>query len=1252
MRFCQILAGIGTVVGLLTEPARAADYMKGKVTMDDGSPPPSPVHIQRNCPGSGPVTDATTSKQGMYLWHVSNNIYVPCTLQAEFPGYVSNKIDLTLDRIYLSMELPTLVLHKVGMAADEGGFKLSKSAANSWNLALKAVGAKKWEEAERELRATLRAAPQFAPAWNALGAACQNQQKTDAARDAYRHAIEADPEMLLARLNLTRLELASRDWSKAAQAAGSLIRADQHHEYLEAYVDDTIARYAMHDLDGVEATLNTGLALDSRHQFPRLEFFQAAVLWAKGDRQGSVEHLKRYLNQAPGASDAATLRAFLESAQIAVAFPELAPGDSLADSAETNLPSTGEAWVPGGMAALAAIARLKAAPTHENFFLEYCTAIAIETSRANYMRTPGYQANLGAYMTAVAELSRLGENRGDKALLTLSLADPQSTANTRQILNLLGWKLEQQDGVPRPEPGDDSADGPRQQVLRAFGIDEVAMQQTLEAGKRFSIEISSESARLTGGVAWWGTMTKEFSSLPGGIVEAFARDPRLAKTYAALARMPADAANTIVGRAGLRVLAAESADALWLYSDRFSISSGAVAVPGGADAAKAWTKLAGVDPRNPKAFLHAILASDHGRLAAFYSALAHADAAHQRFFTRNPTRAAKFYAWYRDSEELREGIARPGRVLRPDFFQKVPLDSAGNVRFPGGKAMWANPSASDEDALLHLKALHSLVAIVELEKKRGAPFDEASAKLLASHFDEWSALFPYFEQMPGLSRVDFEALEAFSKAVAGYRKPRQNAVMGEWHSLMALIVLGRKAGSLDGSAGVKAFRHACEGLLAEDYSAKALAVLREIAGEDSPNLDDAIANHLLRLQGEQRNAFERVRELQGTPKLADLGSHPEPAATVEAMAGLVYGAIVSPDSLLISEDPTLISRHQYLTDRCGACSSTSPENMNLFKPASVYRSTDLPGSRVIGGFMRFDEVASNLVPGGKAVSRLAYARRSASLNAPALPTEATFRATANLVQVFATVTDSRGRYLDDLAAGDFSILNDGNPVRVSAFEPATAGISCTLLLDTSESMLASLPALKKAALKFIGGLRPNDSVAVYTLRGGITELEAFTTDKRAAERAVLRTEPGGMTALYDGLVRVIRDISDRPGKKVIVVFTDGDDNISLLPSETAIQRARSAGVPVYTIAKGAGIQDQTLQQLAAVSRSTGGMAITLEGSSEIQPAFEKIFQDVMHGYLLAFQAPDSAGHVWHTIEVVLKSANGRKVRARDGYYPE
>jgi VWFA-related protein len=172
------------------------------------------------------------------------------------------------------------------------------------------------------------------------------------------------------------------------------------------------------------------------------------------------------------------------------------------------------------------------------------------------------------------------------------------------------------------------------------------------------------------------------------------------------------------------------------------------------------------------------------------------------------------------------------------------------------------------------------------------------------------------------------------------------------------------------------------------------------------------------------------------------------------------------------------------------------------------------------------------------------------------------------------------------------------------------------------------------------------------LTDGVTELQPFTTDKSAAARAVLQTEPGGMTALYDGLVRTVRDVSVRPGKKAIVAFTDGNDNISMLTGDTAIVRAKTAGVPIYTIAKGSDLQDETLGQLAAISRATGGMSFAIHSSSEMANVFEKVFQDVMHGYLLAFQPPDAEGHVWHTIEVVLKSPKGRKVRARDGYYPE
>ena len=144
-----------------------------------------------------------------------------------------------------------------------------------------------------------------------------------------------------------------------------------------------------------------------------------------------------------------------------------------------------------------------------------------------------------------------GEQREDKTVITLSLADAKQVQKARQILPLLGWKVVEEDGAARLEPGDQGADGPRQQIPSTFGVDEVAMQQALQSGKSFQFEIPSENASLTGGVAWWGAMVQEFSSLPGGLAEAFERDPRLAKTYAALAGMPADAVVRITGEPDL-----------------------------------------------------------------------------------------------------------------------------------------------------------------------------------------------------------------------------------------------------------------------------------------------------------------------------------------------------------------------------------------------------------------------------------------------------------------------------------------------------------------------------------------------------------------------------------------------------------------------------------------------------------------------------------------------------------------------------
>jgi VWFA-related protein len=122
---------------------------------------------------------------------------------------------------------------------------------------------------------------------------------------------------------------------------------------------------------------------------------------------------------------------------------------------------------------------------------------------------------------------------------------------------------------------------------------------------------------------------------------------------------------------------------------------------------------------------------------------------------------------------------------------------------------------------------------------------------------------------------------------------------------------------------------------------------------------------------------------------------------------------------------------------------------------------------------------------------------------------------------------------------------------------------------------------------------------------------------------------------------------------VIVVFTDGADNCSVLTTDAAILRAKSAGLPIYTIAQGSALQHpELLRQLAGVSKTTGGVAFAIHGPSEIRAVFEAVSQDLMHGYMITFQPPSAEGHTWHPIEVMLSGAKTHKVRAREGYYPE
>jgi Ca-activated chloride channel family protein len=472
-----------------------------------------------------------------------------------------------------------------------------------------------------------------------------------------------------------------------------------------------------------------------------------------------------------------------------------------------------------------------------------------------------------------------------------------------------------------------------------------------------------------------------------------------------------------------------------------------------------------------------------------------------------------------------------------------------------------------------------------------------------------------------------------------------------------LIVLAAQAGSLDAAQAAHAFGQACETARSGDPSTQSLAVLRAMAG-GADDLDEAVPASLLRLSGTRRRAFERVKELQNVPALHSLDKPPDARTTVAALSGMVYAAVLDPQYLLVTEDHRLLAKHSFLA-------ASGDRSSNLFADSSLIRSNGAPGSSLAGGFARFHEVSQVLnrnkvdppaaeVLVGETAAVIEPSRPMPFTAAVAPdPSEVVFRASARLVEVYATVTDNRGRYVDDLGAGQFSIVEAGHPQPVTAFENHTGKVSVALLFDTTGSMEATLPSLKAAALHMLDDLRPDDSVAVYGFNDRVAELQPFTTDKTAAKRAVLRAHAAGSTALYDALLRVNHDLAARSGKKVIIVFTDGDDNSSMLTAADVIQSAKTRGVPIYTIAEGDATGSvKLLDQLANISHSTGGSPFVIRKLSDIGAVFEKVSEDLMHGYLLAFQPRPDDDHGWRTIKVVISGGKGFQVRAREGYYPE
>jgi Ca-activated chloride channel family protein len=268
-----------------------------------------------------------------------------------------------------------------------------------------------------------------------------------------------------------------------------------------------------------------------------------------------------------------------------------------------------------------------------------------------------------------------------------------------------------------------------------------------------------------------------------------------------------------------------------------------------------------------------------------------------------------------------------------------------------------------------------------------------------------------------------------------------------------------------------------------------------------------------------------------------------------------------------------------------------------------------------------------------------------------LPQDVTFKEDVRLVEVYATVFDHGGRAVQGLTRDQFEIRDDGVVQPIRAFEASDKAISCALLLDTTGSMHDVMPALRNAAREFIDALRPLDSVGIYGFSDHLEELCPLGSDHLAARRALTRLRAEGRTALFDSISQLAGTLEARPGKKVIVVLTDGGDNASILNRQAAANRARKAGIPVFAVAEGDALHDSAAEKLLhELSEATGGHAYNAKHAKDIDAIFTNIAGDLQNGYLLAFRPPVEDRTPWHQLLVSVKtSERSLRVRARTGY---
>ena len=285
----------------------------------------------------------------------------------------------------------------------------------------------------------------------------------------------------------------------------------------------------------------------------------------------------------------------------------------------------------------------------------------------------------------------------------------------------------------------------------------------------------------------------------------------------------------------------------------------------------------------------------------------------------------------------------------------------------------------------------------------------------------------------------------------------------------------------------------------------------------------------------------------------------------------------------------------------------------------------------------------------------------------------TFKSGVDLVALTVTVTDAERKFINNLAAQDFQVFEDGIQQPVSFFGVANVPLDVALLVDGSASMLETLPMARNAAIGLVRTLRPQDRASLVEFRNTVRVSQAMTSDIPQVVAAIDGITASGGTSLYNALYVTLKDFQKLAGgdagvrRRTIVVLSDGEDTGSLIGFDEVLDLARRSGVTIYTVALKS--ESQILRQRAqqsgrryfsqadysmrALADETGARAFFPDRAGDLKAVYDTVAAELAAQYALGYVSRNPIRNgAFRRLVVRVTQLPGTRPRTRTGYFAD